>query len=247
MSSSSSRSSAVAVYCGSSLGNQNAFHNAASSLGTALARAGRRLVYGGGSKGIMGIVSGSTLEQGGEVTGVTPYAMYIAGGEREKTSNEIQNGIDVTVNMQGKERVKTIVVNSMHERKLEMARHAGGFVGLPGGFGTYEEVFEVVTWTQLAIHDKPVVLLNVLSFYSPLKELIRNGVKAGFIQPSNENLVVFVDGPSDQSQHETFNWGEAALNALDSWNGDTRPIYSYDWSKKMGIKGEVQADKLESA
>ncbi|THH09364.1 hypothetical protein EW145_g2075 [Phellinidium pouzarii] len=217
------------------------------ALGAALARAGRPLVYGGGSRGIMGIVSGSTLEHGGEVIGVMPYAMYAAGGERQKTQEEIENGIDIVVQTHGEERLKTIVVNSMHERKIKMAECSGGFVGLPGGFGTYEEIFEVITWTQLSIHEKPVVLLNVLSFYSPLKELVRNGIKEGFIQPSSESLVVFVDGPSDLSQHEAFDWGVAALQALDSWTKIESTEFAYDWSKKMGVNDETKADNLENA
>ncbi|EJD05933.1 uncharacterized protein FOMMEDRAFT_119343 [Fomitiporia mediterranea MF3/22] len=236
----------VAIYCGSSLGKQKAFENAAVSVGAALARNGRPLVYGGGSKGIMGVVSGSALEQGGDVTGVVPYAMYAAGGEREKTTSEIENSVDIMVNTHGKERLTTVLVNSMHERKVEMARRASGFIGLPGGYGTYEEVFEAITWTQLGIHDKPVILLNVLSFYSPLRDLVRNGVNEGFIQPSNENLVLFVDGPSDPSLHETFDWGEAALEALNSWNKGEASVYTYDWSKKMGKEnGESKEDRLD--
>lgn len=153
----------------------------------------------------------------------------------------------------------------MHERKVEMARRASGFVGLPGGFGTYEEVFEVTTWTQLGIHNKrayliqsprsrrsfsllfaAVVLLNVLSFFSPIKDLIRNGVREGFIQSSNENLIVFVDGPSDPSEHETFDWGEAALKALDSWTNNS-VVYLYDWTKQRGDVSEGHRDKLDSS
>lgn len=117
----------------------------------------------------------------------------------------------------------------MHERKVEMASRAGGFIGLPGGYGTFEEVFEVTTWTQLGIHEKrvtslsfllfihcdskscwnlAVVLLNVLGFYGPLRDIIRNGVKAGFIQPSNERLITFVDGPDDLTEHGAFDWGK---------------------------------------
>lgn len=91
-----------------------------------------------------------------------------------------------------------------------------------------------------------VVLLNVLSFYSPLRDLIRNGVKEGFIQPANEHLVLFVDGPADPSEHETFDWGDAALKALDSWTNVETPVYSYDWSKRSGDQGEVRGHKLDS-
>ncbi|KAI5124510.1 hypothetical protein M0805_003034 [Coniferiporia weirii] len=238
-----SRLPAVAVYCASSLGTEKVYHDAAFSLGAALARAGRPLVYGGGSRGIMGIVSGSTLKHGGEVTGVMPYAMHVAGGEREKTSCEVNGGDASIVSMGEREKV---VVNTMHERKIEMAERSGGFVGLPGGYGTYEEIFEVITWSQIGIHEKPVVLLNVLSFYSPLKELIRNGVKEGFIQPANERLVMFVDGPADLSEHGTFDWGEAALQTLDSWAGNISKVYEYDWTKKKDAADEAKGGYSDS-
>lgn len=84
--------------------------------------------------------------------------------------------------------------------------------------------------------------MNVLSFYSPLRDLIRNGVEQGFIQPSNERLAVFVDGPSDEAEHATFDWGEATLKALDSWQrGDAAPVYAYDWSKRMPV-GETELE-----
>ncbi|KAL5529131.1 hypothetical protein ACEPAG_5105 [Sanghuangporus baumii] len=233
-----SQTRGIAVYCGSSIGKQKAFEKAAVSVGAAIARSGRPLVYGGGSRGIMGIVSGTALEHGGEVVGVMPYAMYAAGGEREKTSNEIDDSVDIKVDTHAKEKITTVVVNSMHERKVEMARRASGFIGLPGGFGTYEEIFEVTTWTQLGIHNKPVVLLNVLSFFSPIKDLIRNGVREGFIQAANENLITFIDGPPDLSQHEAFDWGEAALNILDSWTNNS-VVYAYDWTKTSADDGRV--------
>jgi len=119
----------------------------------------------------------------------------------------------------------------MHERKVEMAQRVQGFIGLPGGFGTFEEVLEVTTWTQLGIHDKPVVLLNVLSFWEPLKTLIRTSVEAGFIRSFSERLVIFVDGPADPQEHEKFDWGKAALEAIESWEqGKNNPLY--DWSMK---------------
>ena len=90
-----------------------------------------------------------------------------------------------------------------------------------------------------------VILLNVLSFFSPIKDLIQNGVREGFIQPSNASLITFVDGPEDTSQHETFDWGEAALKALDTWNGSDSVVYPYDWTKKIGETGEVKRDRLE--
>jgi len=128
--------------------------------------------------------------------------------------------------------VETIVVHSMHERKVEMAKRVRGFFGLPGGFGTFEELMEVITWTQIGLHDKPVVLLNVLGFYDPLRELIRSAVRSGFVQPQNEGLVVFVDGPADLSAHETFEWGAPALEAMGAWKKPEWD-YGFDWTKKL--------------
>lgn len=121
----------------------------------------------------------------------------------------------------------------MHERKVEMAKLACGFIGLPGGLGTFEEILEVTTWSQLGIHSKPVVLLNVLGFYDPLRALIKSGMDAGFIAKRNENLIVFVDGPSLRSEHENFDWGSAGVKAINDWNS-TEIIPLFDWSVRKG-------------
>uniref|UniRef100_A0A8H8CN46 Cytokinin riboside 5'-monophosphate phosphoribohydrolase n=1 Tax=Psilocybe cubensis TaxID=181762 RepID=A0A8H8CN46_PSICU len=218
----SSAKSGVAVYCGSSTGKCKAFATAARSLGLALAKHDRLLVYGGGSKGIMGVVSGAVLEGGGKVLGVIPHAMVAAGGEDEK----VQSTTKVYLNEAGREKVENIVVETMHERKVEMAQRADGFVGLPGGFGTFEEVLEVTTWSQLGIHDKPVVLINVLSFWEPLRTLIKSSIDAGFIKPSSERLIQFIDGPENHEEHESFDWGTAAIEALDNWEkGRGDPLF----------------------
>ncbi|KAJ7915541.1 hypothetical protein B0H13DRAFT_2000153 [Mycena leptocephala] len=233
-----SSSNAVAVYCGSSLGTEKAFHSAALSLGHAMAEAKRPLIYGGGSKGLMGVVSGAVLEHGGKVTGIVPYAMTIAGGESEKVGSRV----DVQLNEAGREKIEHIVVNSMHERKVEMARRVSAFIGLPGGFGTFEEILEAATWTQLGIQNKPVVLLNVCSFWEPLRQLINNGIAYGFIRSISKDLVVFVDGPSSHTEHESFNWGQAALKAIDGWKRDADDGL-YNWTPI--IEGE-RTDALAS-
>lgn len=229
-----SNSSAVAVYCAASLGKQNAFQLAALSLGHALAEAKRPLVYGGGNTGLMGVVSGAVADEGGQVTGIIPYAIHAAGGEKDKG-----NGITKTESVaevldeDRRGRIETIIVDSMHERKIEMAKRVGAFVGLPGGYGTFEEVLEVITWNQLNIHNKPVILLNVLSYYNPLRELIRNGVREGFIQPHNEKLCVFVDGPTDHKDHISFDWGQAALDAIAAWRHDQIQTLPFHWTKDI--------------
>ncbi|PBK71187.1 hypothetical protein ARMSODRAFT_954959 [Armillaria solidipes] len=231
---------AIAVYCGSKVGNQPAFVHAAESLGKAMARSQRPLVYGGGQKGIMGAVSKAVAENGGKVTGIVPFAMVAGGGEGSKSD---PTTLVVIPNGSGKnDQVETIIVESMHERKVEMARRVGGFVALPGGYGTFEEVLEVSTWTQIGIHRKPVILLNVRSFYDPLRQLIKDGVREGFIDPVNEHIVIFVDGPPSIEEHGSFDWGKAALEAIDSWHIEAlKPMF--DWTKRHEERDD---DKLKA-
>lgn len=235
---------AVAVYCGSSPGRRRAYQHAAGSLGKALAAAKRQLVYGGGSWGIMGIVSGTALDAGGDVVGVIPRAILAAGGEGERVSGDGSVPLFVKSTENGRERVELIVVDSMHERKVEMARRSCGFIGLPGGYGTFEEVFEVTTWTQIGVHSKPVVLANVLGYFDPVRALIRNAIRDGFIQPAGVNLIKFVDGPLDHSLHESFDWGGALLEELTSWKGDPSYGLGFDWAGPRD--GEEKSEALSA-
>ncbi|KAH9961070.1 hypothetical protein BC827DRAFT_1132303 [Russula dissimulans] len=198
---------AVAVYCGACAGTESTFQYAATSLGNALAEQDCPLVYGGGTRGMMGIISSAVLQNGGDVTAVIPEAMVRAGGEGFNGKKYIE------LDKKGREK---IVVDSMHQRKVEMARRVRGFIGLPGGYGTFEEIMEVTTWTQLGIHTKPVVLINVLGFFEPLRGLIKGAVASGFIKGRNEDLIAFVDCPPD-ADPATFDWGTAALDAMDAW------------------------------
>ncbi|EJF62650.1 hypothetical protein BD309DRAFT_984780 [Dichomitus squalens] len=229
---------AVTVFCGSSKGRDVAFTNAAKSLGKALAEAGRPLVYGGGSAGIMGAVSGAVLDAGGQVTGVVPYAMVAAGGEVEQTKGT--HTPHVQLKEKGREKAEVVVVNSMHERKAEMAKRSCAFFGLPGGFGTFEEVLEVVCWSQIGIHSKPVLVLNVLGFWDPLRDLVKNGIRSGFILEKNEKLLRFVEGPEDHAEHESFDWGKAAVEALETWEGVAASHY-YNWHLRKDGKTEEDA------
>jgi len=206
---------AVAVYCGAHAGTEPVFHHAAASLGHALATQSRPLVYGGGTRGIMGIISDSVLQHGGSVVAVVPDAMLRAGGEGEQSSTWGPIGHE-ELEEKGRDKVESVVVDSMHERKVEMANRAGGFIALPGGYGTFEELMEVTSWTQLGVHTKPVVLLNVLGFFDPLRALIKNAMGFGFIKAQNGKLMTFVDCPPEVDP-ATFDWGAAALSALDSW------------------------------
>lgn len=227
-----SPSRAVAVYCASSLGKQKAFQVAAFSLGDMLATENRPLVYGGGNSGLMGVVSGAAAKSDGRVTGIIPYAILVSGGEQDKGNGRATTStVSDVLDEKWRGETETIVVSSMHDRKVEMAKRVGAFIGLPGGFGSFDEIIEVITWNQVNIHNKPVVLLNVLSYYNPLRELIRNGVREGFIQPECEQLVLFVDGPADLREHERFDWGKAALEAIDSWKYDEIQTKPFHWNK----------------
>jgi uncharacterized protein (TIGR00730 family) len=159
----------VCVYCGSSPGHDPRFVVAAQALGTALAEAGIGVVYGGGRVGLMGTVADAALAAGGEVIGVIPRFLE----EREVA----HVGVDLRV------------VESMHERKALMADLSDAFVALPGGFGTFEEFFEIVTWVQLRLIDAPCIIANVDGYYDALVALIDGAVANGFIAPPTRAIV----------------------------------------------------------
>jgi uncharacterized protein (TIGR00730 family) len=159
--------SSVCVYCGSSFGTDPVYEAAAMRLGQLIADAGLRLVYGGGSVGLMGAVARSTLDAGGHVTGIIPHFLE----EREemlKNSDEL------------------IVTTNMHERKQLMFQKADAFIALPGGVGTLEEAVEMMTWAQLGQHRKPILIANINGFWSPLLELLDHMRTQGFIRPDSE-------------------------------------------------------------
>jgi len=157
---------ALCVYCGSKSGASPVYAAAARELGQALAKSGIRLVYGGGNVGLMGILADTVLSHGGQITGVIPEALV----SRELAHTGV---LDMRI------------VRSMHERKAFMAELSQGFIALPGGMGTYEELFEVLTWSQLGFHEKPVALLNVNQFYDPLLEMLDRAVTDGFLSAAN--------------------------------------------------------------
>jgi uncharacterized protein (TIGR00730 family) len=166
----------ICVYCGSSLGNRAEYAEAAMTLGGLLARRGIGLVYGGGNVGLMGIVADGALAAGGEVIGVIPHSL---------ASREIaHHGV-----------TDLRVVDSMHTRKAMMAELSDAFIAMPGGVGTFEELFEAITWTQLGVHRKPCGLLNVAGFYSPLAAFIDQAVSEGFIKPVHRQGIVVDDNP----------------------------------------------------
>ncbi len=161
----------VCVFCGSSRGSNPVFARAAEELGRELTRRGLGLVYGGGNIGLMGTMADATMAAGGHVTGVIPEAL-MAREVGHRGLNDLR------------------VVKTMHERKALMAELSDGFIALPGGFGTFEEFFEVLTWSQLGLHAKPCGVLNVNGFFDPLLDLLQHAVAQGFIRPEHRELVI---------------------------------------------------------
>ncbi len=167
----------VCVFCGSSQGNDPAYTQAARSLGRTLAEANVRLVFGGGHVGLMGVISNAALEAGGEVIGIIPKSLV----ERELAHPGLTD---------------LRIVGSMHERKAMMSDLSEGFIALPGGTGTLEEFFEVLTWAQLGEHRKPCGLLNVAGYYDPLITIFDHMVRKGFLSASNRSLVLVEAEPA---------------------------------------------------
>ncbi|MER0237953.1 TIGR00730 family Rossman fold protein [Fulvimarina sp. MAC8] len=155
----------ICVYCGSSAGHDPAFISAARDLGMAIAEAGIRLVYGGGTRGIMGAVSEGVIAGGGKVTGIIPRFLI----DMEATDRELKR-LD-----------ELVVTEDMHERKHLMFQRSDAFVALPGGIGTLEELIEILTWGQLGRHEKPIVIANLNGFWNPLKSLLDHMDSEGFI------------------------------------------------------------------
>jgi len=164
----------VCVFCGSSVGARHVFADAARALARALTSRGLSLVYGGGSVGLMGILADSVLAAGGQVIGIIPRGMA--------TKEIAHHGLS-----------ELRVVDSMHQRKAQMAELADAFVALPGGFGTFEELLEVITWAQLGIHRKPIGILNVAAYFDPFLAQIDAGIHEQFIRPEYRDLFVTAD------------------------------------------------------
>jgi hypothetical protein len=169
---------ALCVFCGSAMGSSPRFREAAERLGRNLARSGITLVYGGGHIGLMGALAGSALAEGGRVVGIIPEHLL----KVESPFREIS---------------ELVVVDSMHSRKRRMFDLADAFCVLPGGLGTLDETFEILTWRQLALHDKPVILANIEKYWTPWMELVEGMIANGFAQPKAQSLFTMVDDVDD--------------------------------------------------
>jgi uncharacterized protein (TIGR00730 family) len=166
--------SSVGVYCGSAANVDHPFREAAAAFGQILGERRIRVIYGGGRVGLMGLVADAALAAGGEVIGVIP---------RHLTEMEVAHQTLTELR----------VVGSMHERKQLMVDLSDAFAVLPGGLGTLDETFEILTWRQLGLHDRPVAVLNTQGYWDPFLAMIRSGVRHGFIQPRHAALFRTVD------------------------------------------------------
>ena len=168
----------ICVFCGSAEGTDPAYVAAAEGLADELVKRGHGLVYGGGEIGLMGAMARRVLDRDGEVIGVIPRTLT----EREVAFSDV---------------TELHVVDSMHERKALMNELSTAFIALPGGYGTLEELFEVVTWAQIGIHGKPFGLLDVNGFYAPLLSFLDNAADQGFIRPEYRRMLTSDDDPSE--------------------------------------------------
>lgn len=166
----------ICVFCGSSIGGVDAYRNAATDLGRLLAERGIRLVYGGGKVGLMGVVADAVLQAGGEVLGIIPEPLML---------KEVGHGGLTDL----------VVTRTMHERKAAMADAAEGFIALPGGFGTLDELCEILTWAQLGIHRKPIGLLDTSGFFGQLTSFFDFVSAQGFIRPEHRSLLLEASSP----------------------------------------------------
>ena len=167
----------ICVFCGSQAGTNGLYRQAATDMGWLLALRGYGLVYGGGHVGLMGVIADAVLASGGEVIGVIPESMVA----RELAHTGVTH---------------LHVVPGMHDRKARMATLADAFIALPGGYGTFEELFEVITWAQIGLHRKPIGLLNVAGYFDALRALVEHAITEGFIRSEHRRLLTIADAPA---------------------------------------------------
>jgi uncharacterized protein (TIGR00730 family) len=168
----------ICVYCGSADGLNREYLDAAFQMGQILAQAGLQLVYGAGKTGLMGAVADGALQAGGMVTGIVPTLL--------NTPQLIHAGL-----------TRLEIVENIHLRKARMSELADAFIALPGGYGTFEELFETLTWAQIGLHQKPIGLLNTSRYYDPLLALVQHALKEGFIYAEHRTLLVSSTDPQD--------------------------------------------------
>lgn len=174
----SNKLKSICVFCGSNPGHDPAYLEAAKTLGQRVVSHGYKLVYGGAEVGLMGAVADAALDSGGHVIGVMPRAL-VQKEIAHKNLSELHE------------------VSSMHERKALMADLSDGFIALPGGVGTLEEIFEIWTWAQLGHHDKPLAFMNIAGFYDPLATFLDHQSDEGFVRKGHRNMAIFNDNADE--------------------------------------------------
>lgn len=177
----------ICVFCGARSGHHKAYEQAAKKLGEIFAKNNIRLAYGGASIGLMGAISQSTLNHGGEVIGVIPQPIV----ELEVAANNL---------------TELIIVSDMHQRKQKLHELSQGFICMPGGLGTLDEFFETATWKQLGYHHKPIGFLNTRSFYNPLFENIKHIEREGFLNENDINSLILEENPEKLTQEIISNF-----------------------------------------
>ncbi|MCA0972292.1 TIGR00730 family Rossman fold protein [Halobacillus litoralis] len=168
----------ICVFAGSSKGNNEEFVKQTEALGKVFLEHDLSLVYGGAESGLMGALADEILKGGGEVTGVIPTHLL----NKEVAHTGLTDLIEVS---------------TMHERKAKMSELADGYIALPGGFGTFEELFEVISWAQIGLHKKPLALFNIEQYYTPLLSLIHHAIEAGFVPEDNERMILHSNLPAE--------------------------------------------------
>jgi uncharacterized protein (TIGR00730 family) len=167
----------ICVYCGSNSGSRPVYAEAAKELASVLVQQDYELVYGGADKGIMGVIADAVLEQGGKVHGIIPKMLC----EKELAHQNL---------------TELHIVSSMHERKTMMAALSDGFIAMPGGYGTLEEIIEIITWGQLKFHDKPCGLLNIDGYFDHLLAYLDHAQAEGFLRPENRQMLLCDESPA---------------------------------------------------
>ncbi|KAJ3339839.1 hypothetical protein HDU93_007724 [Gonapodya sp. JEL0774] len=203
---------AITVFCGSSPGRSPQYLQSARELGSCFARHGIKLVYGGGNVGLMGEIAKSVIDNGGSVLGIIPEAMKTIEGSGRETIPGVEE----------------IVVKTMHERKQLLNHHCDGFITLPGGFGTFDELFEALTWAQLNIHTKPIGLLNTRGYFDHLITMVDNAVEEGFVRAAGRNLIIVEQDV------------EALLEKMQSYQIPRGAQYGFSWTKDQGGMNEKE-------
>ncbi|TQD85499.1 hypothetical protein C1H46_028966 [Malus baccata] len=202
----------ICVFCGSNSGRRKVFSDAALELGNELVKRKIDLVYGGGSVGLMGLISQTVYDGGCHVLGVIPKAL-------------------MPLEISGPSVGEVRTVTDMHERKALMAQEADAFIALPGGYGTMEELLEIITWAQLGIHRKPVGLLNVDGYYNALLALFDNGVEEGFIKPGARHIVISAPTAKELVEKmEQYTPSHEHIASHESWQ-----------MKQLGKRGAMKA------